>query len=109
EANTQWRDILAQRTRVGLPGPFAHAGGKAYAANLRDLENQSDSNATPRLSQLMVYEDGIMLGLAHVPHDHIRRFGGGRFSHWGPMLYFSASDGSDPNRNGRIYEYCSRY
>lgn len=30
--------------------------------------------------------------------------GAGRYSHWGRTLYFSASDNSDPNKNGRCYE-----
>ena len=57
----------------------------------------------------MLYEDGRMLGLAHSMHDHISRFGKGRFSHYGPNLYFSASDNSDPNQNGRTYAYCEQF
>lgn len=37
------------------------------------------------------------------PHAEIREIGGGRFSHWGPTLYFSSTDGSDPRTNGRRY------
>ena len=54
----------------------------------------------------MVFEDGLMLGLAHASHDHIRRFGRGRFSHWGNQVIFSTSDNSDPNTNGRSYTFC---
>jgi hypothetical protein len=48
-------------------------------------------------------------------HDDIRALGGGRYSHWigsdqgtpdgvlESSLYFSASDNSDPNENGRRY------
>src|SRR4051794_22957903 len=32
------------------------------------------------------------------------RKGGGRYSHWGEMLLFSASDSTDPRTNGRTYE-----
>jgi len=28
----------------------------------------------------------------------------GGYSHWKSKLYFSSSDGSDPNKNGRIYK-----
>ena len=53
----------------------------------------------------MLHEDGVPLGPAHSLHALIRGEGGGRFSHWGPqqVLLFSASDRSDPNRNGRVY------
>jgi hypothetical protein len=54
-------------------------------------------------SSLMVFEDGHPLGPAHALHPDIRRLGGGRFSHWGDQIYFSASDGSDPRTNGRRY------
>jgi hypothetical protein len=41
--------------------------------------------------------------LPHSLHEDIRRRGTGRFSHWGDCIYFSTSDGSDPNLNGRLY------
>ena len=34
----------------------------------------------------------------------VRRLGGGRFSHWGTSIYFSSSDGSPPESNGRTYQ-----
>ena len=52
---------------------------------------------------LAIEEDGLPLGPAESPHDEIRQLGGGRFSIWGERVYFSASDGSDCNRNGRNY------
>lgn len=56
-------------------------------------------------SRIMVYENGQPLGPAHCSHDEIRRHGGGRFSHWGGSIYFSASDNSDPRTNGRKYTF----
>src|SRR5262249_60157810 len=61
----------------------------------------SDCDST---SRLVVLEDGLPLPLPHALHDDIRRKGGGRYSHWGADVWFSASDGSDPHTNGRIYE-----
>jgi len=55
-------------------------------------------------SKLVVYEAGQALGPPHAGHAEIRRMGGGRFSHWGNTLYFSTSDNTDPNQNGRLYE-----
>lgn len=54
-------------------------------------------------SSLLLFEDDRALGPAHVSHDEIRTSGGGRFAHWGPRLYFSTSDNSDPRANGRSY------
>jgi len=42
-------------------------------------------------------------------HDDIRAQGNGRFSVWQNALYFSASDGSDPRANGRVYRLEVRY
>ena len=54
-------------------------------------------------SRLRLYEDGRPLGPAHSAHSDIRSLGKGRFSHWGPTVYFSTSDNSDPPTNGRRY------
>jgi SAM-dependent methyltransferase len=109
ELNRHWGAIVEGRRLVPLAGPFHANGGAAYAIAVPDLEGQSDTGAAPRRSRLMLYEDGRMLGLAHSMHDHISRFGKGRFSHYGPNLYFSASDNSDPNQNGRTYAYCEQF
>lgn len=55
------------------------------------------------VSRLRLYEDGEPLAQPHHSHDAIRSQGGGRYSHWGNYLHFSASDNSDPRRNGRQY------
>lgn len=63
-----------------------------------------DSDEAPRASNLRLFEDGKEIGPAHASHADIRALGGGRYSHWGQgRVYFSTSDGSDPNRNGRVY------
>lgn len=107
--NEHWRAILEKRTEVPLKGPFAAHGGKSYTISLPHLAAASDGMEAPRRSKLMLYEDGVMLGLAHSIHDHISRYANGRFCHWGENIYFSASDGSDPNTNGRTYSYCERF
>ena len=107
--NPYWRSIVERRTLRTLQGPYIPQGGASYAVPLPHLETMADSAADPRRSALMLYEDGRMLGIAHSAHDHIRRYGKGRFSHWGTSLYFSGSDNSDPNTNGRSYAYCERF
>src|ERR1700730_2078962 len=52
-------------------------------------------------SNLKLRENGLLLGPAHSQHADIRSHGGGRFSHWNDVLYFSTSDGTDPRANGR--------
>lgn len=56
-------------------------------------------------SRLRLFEDGLSLGPAHTYHDEIRTLGRGRYSHWNGRLMFSASDNSDPTKNGRQYTY----
>ncbi len=56
-------------------------------------------------SKLRLFEDGQELGPAHAAHADIRAQGRGRFSHWVDWIYFSASDNSDPRRNGRKYTW----
>jgi SAM-dependent methyltransferase len=58
-------------------------------------------------STLELYEDHLPLGPRHALHDSIRKYGRGRFSHWGSTLFFSASDSSDPTRNNRCYAVVS--
>jgi 16S rRNA G966 N2-methylase RsmD len=109
EYNDHWRSIIEARAQVKLTAPFARNGGMSYSIALPQLELEADCMAAPRRSRLMLYEDGAMLGLAHSVHDQIRSYGNARFSHWGRDLFFSASDGSDPNTNGRAYTYCERF
>jgi hypothetical protein len=73
--------------------------GQCFLATLPEgLLSDRDS-----ASALRLFEDGRELGPAHASHSDIRQHGGGRYSHWGDQLYFSASDNSDPRTNGRRY------
>ena len=81
---------------TALTRPFRPNGGVAYTVAL----------AAPPASGalLLLLEDGKPLGPGASEHAAIRTLGGGRFSLWNGVLYFSASDGSDCNWNGRRYE-----
>ncbi|MGF7072396.1 hypothetical protein [Mucilaginibacter sp. R-33] len=70
-----------------------------------DLPEIGDSNTSPTVSKLRLFENGVELGPAHSTHHDIRSFGLGQFSHWGNTLYFSTSDNSNPLTNGRKYTY----
>lgn len=86
-----------------LVGPFVKETGFCWTADLPKYEGSSDNVKDNVGSKLVLYEDGKRLGPAHSIHDDIRQKGQGRFSHWGKYVYFSASDNSDPNTNGKKY------
>jgi MoaA/NifB/PqqE/SkfB family radical SAM enzyme len=86
-----------------LMPPFTADGGHAWMATgpwpmPDDLAGWRDGLTT------CLYEDGVRLLRAHTPHDAIRAAGGGLYSHFGRRIWFSTSDNSDPNTNGRRYE-----
>jgi hypothetical protein len=87
-----------------LRGPFQHFAGYCWTIDI-DASHfpESDGLHDPSCSSLIVSEDGIDLGPPHSPHQLIAAEGRGTYSHWDHRLYFAASDGSNPNRNGRLY------
>ncbi len=84
-----------------LVPPFSSVGGFAFLKEL-SIDAPSDLTAA-NASNLVLYEGNIEMAPAHAVHENIRRSGTGAYSHWGRNLYFSASDNSDPNKNGRQY------
>ena len=81
---------------------FAHDSGHCYTCAIA-APSPGDSAASPTGSTAELFEDGVSLGPPHAAHDQIRHDGRGRFSHWHNHLYLSASDNSDPRKNGRRY------
>jgi len=81
----------------------APVNGRAYSVLLPAHLPAGDTSDEPRRSRLQLLEDGVPLGPAHALHSDIADEGGGRYSHWGDSLVFSASDSSDPRTNGRAY------
>lgn len=86
-----------------LKGPYQHDRGHGWMAFLPQLAKWADDDKTPEFSTLIVYENGRPLGPAHSVHHVIRNTGQGSFAHWKHSLFFSTSDNSDPNQNGRKY------
>ena len=86
-----------------LKGPSRDEIGNCYIALLSDRIEIGDVSEKPTRSMLALYEDGKALGPPHSIHADIRQIGKGAFSHWYTQLYFSTSDNSDPNTNGRTY------
>lgn len=89
--------------RTLLKEPYLPESGLCWAVTLVDFLSIADSEEHPRRSTLLLYEDEKLLQPSHAVHEDIRSLGGGRYSHWNEALFFSTSDGSDPNTNGREY------
>lgn len=93
-----------------LKGPFERYGEIGWIVRGKPFKNRAlrataDGDVDPFASTLCLFEDGHRLTYAHQSHWPIGKHGGGRYSHWEKNLFFSASDNSDPNTNGRVYSY----
>lgn len=87
-----------------LVPPFIHDQGFCWRARLpAELGWAMDSSKRPRVSPLCLWEDDRRMAPGHSLHAEIGAQGQGRHSFWVSTLYFSASDNSDPNSNGRSY------
>jgi O-methyltransferase len=93
---------VQSRARIVTLDSFAVEEGLCRVAAAPD-DAPGDSNGV-NCSALCLFEDGLELGPGRSNHADVRRLGGGRFSHWGKDIYFSSSDGSPPESNGRIYQ-----
>ena len=102
-SSNYWDDFMEKRTKVILPASFRHVKGHMWACPLPDLAAFADTPEFPRRSQLVLFEDSLHLYFRHAPHRAIQRLGEGRCNHWQNELFFSSSDNSDPNGNGRVY------
>ncbi len=87
-------------------GRYEHEAGHAYLFELHPGLAAVPAGAA---SELVLLEEGIPLPAPQALHADIRAQGAGRYSHWGVVIYFAASDGSDPNDNGRDYRVERRH
>lgn len=110
-SNAQWCREEERRlaSLKPMPSPFVRGHGLEWIAQVPDLAAESDTSARPRGSRLMLYDRDRPVGLCHCTHDHIARFGRGRFSHWVDAIRFSTPDGSDPNSDPARWRYCREY
>lgn len=77
--------------------------GSACRVLLPDTVPPGDLSDDDRSSTLGLVEDHLPLGSAHADLETIITQGRGQYRHHGVLLVFSASDNSDPRRNGRRY------
>lgn len=92
-----------ERRVVDLPEEAVAAFETENWAFLSDEAVQGETVYGSRCSPLRVREDATLLPLANVPCNEVRNLGHGRSCHTLDRIFFSASDGSDPARNGRKY------
>lgn len=99
-------DTIGRRNfrTIALSPPYVHNGGYCWTLKLDTLQvGYGDSVQNSYQSDLVLLENGMRLGPSHEMHDKIRSIGLGSYSYWDGMLYFSSSDDTDPNKNGRKY------
>ncbi len=86
-----------------MPSETRAENGHCFVWAPREAMPLGDCPSAPKRSGATLWENGGQIGPGHQMHDDIRALGGGRFSHWGSVLYFSTSDHTDPRTNGRTY------
>ena len=91
------------RNRLARITQFYHSAANCFTAELPEWLSTGDSQQSPFSSPLQFFENGIALGPPHTVHEVIGKQGGGAFSHWHNVLFFSTCDNSDPRTNGREY------
>jgi hypothetical protein len=90
--------------KFDIAAPFRQQGEFCWHADLPSgVVAVTDTDDAPNQSNLCLLENNQSLGPPHSVHAAIGSEGGGRFSFWRGQLYFSTSDGSNPNTNGRSY------
>ncbi len=84
-------------TYFPLIRPYNEGGGAGFIAKLPAAVFDG--------AEAVLTEDDTPLGPWDSIHDNIRQYGGGRYSVWDGHVFFSASDSSDCNNNGRGYAF----
>ncbi len=102
--NNHWDKILNSREYNILQGPFKHHTEYMWIAEI-DTSLTGDSEQDLQGSTLRLLEDNKLLHFAHCHKPALQAFGAGRYRHEKGILFFSTSDNSDPNTNGKQYTY----
>jgi hypothetical protein len=102
-ASNYWDALSTEQVEIPLDRPYEHVDGYMWSVAVPDLKHLASGEAEPRKSAIVLTENGRLTGYRNALHEGIRRFGEGRYSHWGEHLLFSTPDNSSPNDNGRRY------
>lgn len=101
-----WLDALFNnRKKVELADHFASNDPLVWRVERPEFSAIADSAAEPRRSTLLMWENDIPLAFPHCSYANIVQYGGGRYRHWQDGIYFTASDNSNPNVNGKKYAF----
>lgn len=84
------------------PASFVHESGHCWVAPLLEIGQESADEHLLDCG-LRLLENDLPLGPAESLHSEIRSNGAGAYSRWGKQLYFSTSDNTSPEQNGRRY------
>lgn len=103
KARNWWSSKFQDKQRLLLNGPFERLDGNCWIASVPQLASLSDNNLAGVKSAVRLWENDIMLTLAHCSLETIKIYGRGRYSHWGQDILFSTTDNTDPNDNGKHY------
>ncbi|MDB5579945.1 MAG: uncharacterized protein JWR80_5121 [Bradyrhizobium sp.] len=98
-----WPAACSGPDRIDLKKPFQNSSGFAYVAPTPQFSSVSNNMQQLTRSPLKLCENGTPIGPPHIALAEIASDGRGRFVHWGDNVFFSASDSSNPNTNGRSY------
>ena len=94
--------VFSRQVRISKL-PISHLRDHLYWLPLKFKAPPGDDEDNPLRSHVRLFESGRELGPPHAFHKEIASRGGGRFSHWQEGLFFSSSDNTSPNENGRRY------
>ena len=103
-----WLPFEPVTAAIVLRPPFEHYDSERYTYRARArLAFASVDTATEKHATVELTENGKRLGPANSSRDDIATRGHGRYSFMqdgmSQVLFFSTSDDSDPNTNGRVY------
>jgi len=79
-----------------------------WGVELKSYETIADCNGEPRRPPLILLENEMPIWKNHSLHYDFSELGLGRYSHWEGYLYFSTSNNSNPNTNGKKYHLALR-
>jgi hypothetical protein len=94
-----------------IPRPYGQLLDSKFAVVGIDLHFGNDAAIIGETrSNILLYEDGNLLGPPHMTHYEVAVLGMGRYAHSksnnndrNSLFVFSSSDNTDPNTNGRVY------
>ncbi len=82
---------------LSLSTDYIKSDGASWILPWPDFADLADTVEAPHGSRVFVFQNGMQLPYPHSAHSDIATLGGGRFSYWRELLYFSTLRGEDPN------------